>query len=525
MKQGEEAYERARDDYLYSGMTSRLTLGNDTNNIFLDLLQTGRANTAPRSPHESRLMCACNHFQAHIDAKQREGRGTDYLKRLFRTITQKLHFTFYRIEEAHEVGMTFELMNSRGKELSALELLKNYLMYWVSRNVATEWERRDITARINKAWKNVYTNLAAWDGDAHENQCLRVAWTLYCAHTPKYWKGYEGFKSDEYLPLRNFSGARTKEATKGFLIRFVDGLAEVSGLYASVMLPSADSRLPKQAAHWFTKLHRTKNLANFLPLMVAARRAFHVGEVTESDYVAHLEALECYAYRVFLYEEKRSNAGKSMFYRLGNEVFKGNQTLESATVAVHALIRYYSPEKSFQATLQLPDDWYYSRHCLKYTLYEYELHLLSTEGQGRAPKLAWSDLVDSTIEHILPQQPKESSRWLKDWNPGQIEHCLHNIGNLVLTQNNSAYSNFEFVRKRGMVGESPSYANSDIRQERRVARFNVWTYDEFAQRRVEIATWIGERWSSQEAKVVDASEVDEDSDADEYAEALVEGVS
>jgi uncharacterized protein with ParB-like and HNH nuclease domain len=53
---GETDFERDKSDYLYSGATCKLALGNDTNNVFLDLLKTGRANTAPRSTHEKRLI-------------------------------------------------------------------------------------------------------------------------------------------------------------------------------------------------------------------------------------------------------------------------------------------------------------------------------------------------------------------------------------------------------------------------------------------------------------------------------------
>jgi len=64
--------------------------------------------------------------------KKRGVDGVAYLKELFLAVTQRLHFTFYKIEDECEIGMTFELMNSRGKGLSVLELLKNYLMHWVS---------------------------------------------------------------------------------------------------------------------------------------------------------------------------------------------------------------------------------------------------------------------------------------------------------------------------------------------------------------------------------------------------------
>ena len=110
--------------------------------------------------------------------------------------------------------MTFELMNSRGKSLSTLEQVKNYLMYWVSRNESNEAEREEITKMINKNWKEIYTNIGKSGGN--EDQCLRVAWTIFCNYTPKNWKGYDGFKEKEYIPIRDFSVV-PKDQTKNFI--------------------------------------------------------------------------------------------------------------------------------------------------------------------------------------------------------------------------------------------------------------------------------------------------------------------
>ena len=115
------------------------------------------------------------------------------------------------------------------------------------------------------------------------------------------------------------------------------------------------------------------------------------------------------------------------------------------------------------------------RRLLKYTLFEYDLYLLAEEGHGHQPRISWDQLSDATIEHILPQSPDEQSQWSVKWSASDIMECLHDIGNLVLTLDNSSYLNFDFPRKRRSPGVSPSYSNSDIRQERKVASFCDWT--------------------------------------------------
>lgn len=519
---GEKDYERDISDFLYSGVTCKLALNNDTANVFYDLLKTGRTNTEPRSPHEKRLNAAYTRFHEHIEKQliKKGADGVSYLKEVYHAITQKLHFTFYTIEEECEIGMTFELMNSRGKGLSVLELLKNYLMHWVSRNETDAPQRNTLTSTINKDWKDTYTNLGSCSGD--EDQCLRIAWTLYCSHTPKNWIGYDGFKADNYIPLRNFTEKRTKAATKAFITLFADGMANISSHYASITRPSTTSMVSSAELLWLTKIHHTGNIANFLPLMVAARKRRVEGSIDEADYIYLLKALECFAYRVFLYDGRRSNAGKSNFHRWGFEVFTKTKALNEITPWVHDLTRYYASEASFIEENAKISNWYGSRNCLKYTLYEYELHLLTNEGKGKAPQLTWKQLNDSTIEHILPQTPKENSHWNTVWSPDDFKINLHDIANLVLTQNNSNYLNFEFSRKKGLPGQGPSYSNSDIRQERKISSFADWTPKEFMERRTELVTWINDRWKTEDNHSAVALDVVDEADEDGI-DAQVEG--
>ncbi len=494
MDKGETAYESDISDFLYSGAICKLALNNDSGGIFYDLLKTGRANTVAQSPHENRLIEAYNYFQNHIDkqlTKRRLG-AVVYLKDVCHAVTQKLHFTSYTIEEECEIGMTFELMNSRGKKLTEMELLKNYLMHWVSRNEIVDTEKNSLTTLINKNWKDTYRNLGSRTGN--EDQSLRIAWTLYCNHSPKNWSGYEGFKGDEYIPLRDFS-KRTKDETKTFINTFSDGLAKISGYYASITAPTASNTVSQDELLWLTKIHNTGNIANFLPLMVAVRKHREGRHISETDYIELLKAIECYAYRVFLYEGRRSNAGISNFYRWGHEIFNQPETLRDVTASVHTLTRYYASEESFASKNEKPGNWYGTPNRLKYTLFEYELYLLATEGQGKQPQLTWEQLKNSTIEHILPQTLDE--KWKAMWNPDDIEKYRHDIANLVLTQDNSSYRNFEFDRKKGKQGLSPSYSNSDIRQERKISSFPDWTLKELKERRSELVAWINDRWKTE----------------------------
>ena len=509
IKKGEKDFEQEIPIYLRRGSKSKLRLNNETSDFYDDLISKGTSNTSPNTIHQKRLGDAFEYLNSHIrdQIARRDEESIDYLKNLFDAIIRKLNFSFYPIEVESEIGMTFELMNSRGKDLSALELLKNYLMYWVYRNINDESEKEDFTKTINKSWKEVYTNIANCNGN--ENQCLRIVWTLYHDHTPKNWKGYSGFKDETAIPLRDFS-AKTEESTKQFIYRFTLGLAEISKHYSDIIKPIRKSDNEEEYT-WLSKIKNAGNIANFLPLMIAVRINYTSNKIAYSNYLKLLIVLENFAYRVFLWEGKRSNTGLSSFYKWGYEVFTtAKVSIESMIDEIYGYINWYSNENGFRDEVRTLSDWYSLRRRLKYTLYEYELWLLKEEGKNAKPKLNWGDLSDATIEHILPQTPEINSFWKQSWRDEDFTLYLHDISNLVLTKHNSHYLNFDFEKKRGKAGSGNCYSNSDIRQERKIAEYENWDINSCKKRRTLLEDWIISRWGIAEHYVLPRGVNEED---------------
>lgn len=60
------------------------------------------------------------------------------------------------------------------------------------------------------------------------------------------------------------------------------------------------------------------------------------------------------------------------------------------------------------------------------------------------------DAKMTTIEHILPQNPKPNSQWCKDWTEADRDKWVHRLGNLVLLsrKKNSAARNYDFEEKK-----------------------------------------------------------------------------
>ena len=61
----------------------------------------------------------------------------------------------------------------------------------------------------------------------------------------------------------------------------------------------------------------------------------------------------------------------------------------------------------------------------------------------------WKEFGTISIEHILPQNPKSNSQWVKDFNEDQRNYYTHRIGNLCLIgrRKNSSLSNLDYQEK------------------------------------------------------------------------------
>lgn len=61
-----------------------------------------------------------------------------------------------------------------------------------------------------------------------------------------------------------------------------------------------------------------------------------------------------------------------------------------------------------------------------------------------------------TVEHVLPQNPKADSQWLKDFTEEQRQDWTNRLGNLVLItkRKNSSLSNLDYVEKKSRYFES-----------------------------------------------------------------------
>ena len=78
------------------------------------------------------------------------------------------------------MGLIFEVVNDRGKPLSDLEKVKNFLLYTASRLNINDGSKQQFAETVNNTWKEILTNLrqADLESAANENQLLRSHWIM-----------------------------------------------------------------------------------------------------------------------------------------------------------------------------------------------------------------------------------------------------------------------------------------------------------------------------------------------------------
>ncbi|MCA0970653.1 DUF4357 domain-containing protein [Halobacillus litoralis] len=124
------------------------------------------------------------------------------------------------------------------------------------------------------------------------------------------------------------------------------------------------------------------------------------------------------------------------------------------------------------------------------------LDSLLTEGQP------YYDHKVITVEHILPQTPKEDSHWIEKF--GEIEEYVHKLGNLVLLtrRKNAQARNYEFDKKKKSYFQSKNGVTS-FAITSQVIQEDDWTPDTLLKRQGKLISLLQNAWKLDEDNLVD----------------------
>jgi hypothetical protein len=137
----------------------KLRLAGDLQQFFTEavLPDAPTYSAGAKTAAERRLLAAREEFTVYIDERRKtEADFGQWLHALQSKITKSMRMSVYPVGDNAEVGVIFEVMNNRGRPLTELEKVKNYLLYLATRlSVPTDGMR----ALVNHAWADIYERL------------------------------------------------------------------------------------------------------------------------------------------------------------------------------------------------------------------------------------------------------------------------------------------------------------------------------------------------------------------------------
>jgi hypothetical protein len=445
------------------------------------------------------------------------------LETLFSKVTQQLVFNAYEISKEIDVFVAFETMNNRGKPLSALELLKNRLIYLVA-NVqeAQPGDGKMLRKQINDAWAVVYHNLGRNENrPLDDDQFLQTHLANYYHQKvskdvpidddqqARYMRVSYGVIEDpsDFLLRKHFTRRRLQSAddietpiTAKMLQDYAEDLRSSAEIYFKISTPTTSGYTDGEKI-FLERLGRLRGYgAN--PIVLALYRR-------ESNSKKRAQFLEAYERFLFCASLKGGYRAHSRAGNLGVETvkyIKGVRKTEEMVTLCNNLVDQIFKEDSLGDML---NDWtkngpgYYGWHSVRYFLFEYELSLKEKSRSDRT-KIDWTEFSKEefqsdyvSVEHIYPQRAR-AAYWLERFGhlaPNQKRTLRNSLGNLLAlsTPKNSSLSNKPFPEKVGSPDSTVGYRFGSF-SENEVATITDWTPEEVAERGIRMLSFMENRW-------------------------------
>lgn len=228
----------------------KLILGKDQDKFFKSLVEEGIAiEASSKSKSDQNLKDAVFEFRNWLERQDIDANN------VLKCVRENLGFLFYAPENNKEIGIMFEVINNRGKALSELEKIKNYLIYYADKN-----NKRDIRVRVNESWPEILSNLnkIEYTSNESEDRFLRNCWIVFMdTNKSKSHYVYDNLKL-EWPP--------DSENTKK-IIEFIKFLEDASIFYAKYLI--REGVTDTQEKTWLERISCHPADASITPLILA----------------------------------------------------------------------------------------------------------------------------------------------------------------------------------------------------------------------------------------------------------------
>ena len=401
----------------------------------------------------------------------------------------------YSVEDTAEATLIFETTNDRGKSLTNLEKIKSFLMYKTYlASSRPKFHLSDLQNRFSSIYRN---HEAIADRGVGEDAILQYHFIAF-----EKWRNKREYQQHDQMikqQVNHLVNDGNQSEAMDFIKRYSRELKE-SFEFMKLLLLNSEPHL--------LDIFALDRAAVFYPLLIKAYKFDNSNEKQNFKRVARLVEIICF--RVFGIRKRRSNTGREFLYRKVRD-FDGN--FEELINHLKNIIDWHCSNRDFH-------DWLLVRNFYKevkgndqrYLFWKYENHL-RTKKQPIFPEMSYSEFANRdsrtnfSIEHIIPQNPKESKVTAEDFGsilPAMTqefeENYLHGIGNLTIDPKsaNSSKSNKPFKEK-----DQKYFRKAPLKTQNELSDFlnletGRWDEDSIQRRMSKIVTFALNYWNHED---------------------------
>jgi len=398
--------------------------GKEQDGVFKKLIfESGRHDNVVESKSDQNLVNAYNEFTKWVEETEIPSHE------ITKCIIENLGFLFYAPENDSEIGIMFEVINNRGKALSQLEKIKNYLIYFSQKN-----ELKDLGNTVKDHWPDILSRLNSinYTSNDDEDRFLRNCWIVFKdTNKAKSYHVYDNLK-EHWPPDQKQNWEDLKE--------FVQFMNRASLTYTKFL---GLKEVSNDEFKWLRRIKLHPQNASITPLILAIYERVTNTEIR----VELLELLEKLNFRFYgTGIANRADSGQGELFTLAHKLYNQYGEMVEEIDEIYnekwlkkQLIKFVSQEANDSAFIQhltLDKDEsgdYYHWAGLKFFLASYEESLKETGGESLD--------LEKIMNKRNPEAPNDFFHREHIWAKAETKHTNENeepimnkrrLGNFIL---------------------------------------------------------------------------------------------
>ncbi|MGK7902377.1 MAG: DUF262 domain-containing protein [Hormoscilla sp.] len=363
------------------------------------------------------------------------------------TVAARLLFIQITVEDELNAYRVFETLNARGIELTATDLLKNYLF--------SLFQGPDDLQIAQSQWQGIIN-------------------TVQMKNFPSFLRYYLSMQHSRVRGDRLFKLVRdaVRDAQEAFDL--LDQLENYSSLFLALDNPNDEFWVETPENYPHLRALNLFGVKQMYPALFAAYQHFD-----PKDFTRVLKLVGTISFRYSIVSSLNPNNFETVYNQVAIKIEKGE--IKSSSDIFEELRQVYVPDDKFKQDFSLLT---ISTKGHKKKLVRYILYKLEADASGMEVN------EDSfSIEHILPQRPTDD--WRHHFPDEQVEEMVYRLGNLTLLEEtfNRDIGDKSYQVKREKYQQSAYTLTQNINA-------LEWTADSLYNRQKDLAKRAAHIWKS-----------------------------